>query len=62
MPGFRNSGHICISHMHGVVLFLLWLLFLLYRLVIGLTCGLVIVDTVECKCLLVEVNEFNFIG
>ena len=24
---------------------------------IGLTCGLVIVDTVECKCLLVEVNE-----
>ena len=28
---------------------------------IGLTCGLVIVDTVECKCLLVEVNKLDFI-
>ena len=36
--------------------------FSLYRLVIGLTYGLVIVDTVECKCLLVEVNELDFIS
>ena len=57
-----------ISHAHDVVLIVAIIkdlfnaTFLLYRLVIGLTCGLVIVDTVECKCLLVEVNEFDFIG
>ena len=29
---------------------------------IGLTCGLVVIDTVQCKCLLVEVDEFEFIS
>ena len=29
---------------------------------IGLNTGLVIVDTVNCKCLLVEVDEIDFMG
>ena len=72
----HTSTHMCcyvyvpvrISHAHDIVLIVAIIkelfnaTFLLYRLVIGLTCGLVIVDTVECKCLLVEVNEFDFIG
>ena len=37
-------------------------MYFMYRLVIGLNCGLVIVDTVQSKFLLVEVNELDFIG
>ena len=33
-----------------------------HRLVIALTCELVIIDTVECKFLLIKVNKFDLIG
>jgi len=36
--------------------------YIIHRLVIGLTTGLAIVDTVNCKCLLVEVDEIDFMG
>ena len=66
----RTNDIICYHCIHNIFIVAMLLfntysahsMYFMYRLVIGLNCGLVIVDTVQSKFLLVEVNELDFIG